>query len=241
MRGHRRRGAREERAHLGMHGEIRVALPIALLGIGESRMPHASRRPRSPPCRTAAGAATSRASPRPSTRTGHLARARAKQRARHADDVADVEQLERAVRVVAQLVLAEVELDAADVVGEMRERRLAVRATPRSGPRPRPPGPSRPRVAVERASASAARVRAVEAVRERRDARAPRARASFSRRAALDEVRAPRRSRALPPRAHAALPPIRFRYASMNGSMSPSITFCTSGIFSSVRWSLTMV
>ena len=32
-----------------------------------------------------------------------------------------------------------------------------------------------------------------------------------------------------------------FRYASMNGSMSPSITRCTSGIFNSVRWSLTMV
>ncbi len=27
----------------------------------------------------------------------------------------------------------------------------------------------------------------------------------------------------------------------MNGSRSPSITFCTSGILSSVRWSFTMV
>jgi len=34
--------------------------------------------------------------------------------------------------------------------------------------------------------------------------------------------------------AHAA-GPLRVRYASMNGSMPPSITFCTSGIFSSVR------
>src|SRR4051812_43704877 len=35
--------------------------------------------------------------------------------------------------------------------------------------------------------------------------------------------------------------PVCLRYASMNGSMAPSITFCTSGIFSSVRWSLTIV
>src|SRR5437868_1362413 len=36
-------------------------------------------------------------------------------------------------------------------------------------------------------------------------------------------------------------PPPCFRYASMNGSMAPSITFWTSGILSSVRWSLTIV
>src|SRR5690242_1110742 len=44
----------------------------------------------------------------------------------------------------------------------------------------------------------------------------------------------------------AALPPVPCpansrRYASMNGSMSPSITRCTSGIFNSVRWSFTIV
>src|SRR4029077_5392381 len=40
---------------------------------------------------------------------------------------------------------------------------------------------------------------------------------------------------------HAACLPKRLRYASMNGSRSPSITFWTSATFSSVRWSLTMV
>src|SRR5258708_37094403 len=43
--------------------------------------------------------------------------------------------------------------------------------------------------------------------------------------------------------AHAAspagTPPASLRKASMNGTMAPSITFCTSGIFSSLRWSLT--
>src|SRR6266516_2004758 len=50
----------------------------------------------------------------------------------------------------------------------------------------------------------------------------------------------------LPPRrlheaGHAALLPKRLRYASMNGSKSPSITRWTSATFSSVRWSFTMV
>src|SRR5207237_1082682 len=40
---------------------------------------------------------------------------------------------------------------------------------------------------------------------------------------------------------HAACLPKRLRYASMNGSRSPSITFCTSATLSSVRWSLTIV
>ncbi len=40
---------------------------------------------------------------------------------------------------------------------------------------------------------------------------------------------------------HAAVPPAPFRYASMNSSMSPSITLCTSVSFNSVRWSLAIV
>ena len=40
--------------------------------------------------------------------------------------------------------------------------------------------------------------------------------------------------------AHAA-PLDIFRYASMNGSIPPSMTFWTSGILSSVRWSFTIV
>src|SRR6185436_14850935 len=36
-------------------------------------------------------------------------------------------------------------------------------------------------------------------------------------------------------------PPPCLRYASMKGSIPPSITFWTSGILSSVRWSLTIV
>src|SRR6266571_5181429 len=54
----------------------------------------------------------------------------------------------------------------------------------------------------------------------------------------LGELLAPRR---LDEAGHAACLPKRFRYASMNGSRSPSITFWTSATFSSVRWSFTMV
>src|SRR2546426_6447959 len=54
----------------------------------------------------------------------------------------------------------------------------------------------------------------------------------------LRELLAPRR---LDEARHAALLPKRLRYASMKGSMSPSITFWTSATFSSVRWSFTMV
>ena len=43
------------------------------------------------------------------------------------------------------------------------------------------------------------------------------------------------------PRYAAALPPIFFKYASMSGSRSPSMTRWTSPIFISVRWSLTIV
>ena len=41
--------------------------------------------------------------------------------------------------------------------------------------------------------------------------------------------------------APAELSLFRFRYASMNGSIAPSMTFCTSVIFSSVRSSFTIV
>src|SRR5690242_3852262 len=54
----------------------------------------------------------------------------------------------------------------------------------------------------------------------------------------LYEIEIVAHAAALPPDLR---PPNSRRYASMNGSMSPSITRCTSGIFSSVRWSFTIV
>src|SRR5689334_10450763 len=72
------------------------------------------------------------------------------------------------------------------------------------------------------------RAGAVEPIRERDDAALHQ----------LGELLAPRR---LDEAGHAACLPKRFRYASMNGSRSPSITFWTSATLSSVRWSLTMV
>src|SRR4051812_45471554 len=117
-----------------MHGEIRVALAIPLLGIGESRVAyrHAlddfflSERQRTERlCEQLHLDDTH----------GHLARARAKQRARHADHVADIEEAEDVVRRVTQHVLLEVQLYASTVVRGVRERGLAVRAPRHDAPR----------------------------------------------------------------------------------------------------------
>src|SRR5207249_11460477 len=69
---------------------------------------------------------------------------------------------------------------------------------------------------------------AVEPVGERNDA-------------AVGELGELLASRRLDEAGHAALLPKRFKYASMNGSKSPSMTFWTSATFSSVRWSFTIV
>src|SRR2546428_172382 len=96
---------------------------------------------------------------------------------------------------------------------------------------PAPPGaPPGRRSAGGRAARGPTALRAVgvETIGERDDA------APYE----LGELLPPRR---LDEAGHAALPPKRLRYASMNGSKSPSITLWTSATFSSVRWSFTMV
>ena len=217
-----------------MDGEIRVALPVALLGVGEPGVPH-----HLPvhhlllPERQGAQRLREQRDLRRAHR--HLARPRAEERPLDADDVADVQRLHQRPTLLAQRVAPEVELDPAARVGEMREgglamaapgdepaghaHHLAVRAFGQGGPR----GGRRHRG-----------VRPLVAIGVRRDAA----------REQLVELLAPRLHHEVEVvRAHAALPaaPNRFRYASMNGSIAPSITLCTSVCLSSVRWSLTIV
>src|SRR3954463_7981843 len=58
---------------------------------------------------------------------GDFARARAKQGARHANHIADIEQVEQAIRLVAELILLEIQLDASALVGGGGEGRLPMR------------------------------------------------------------------------------------------------------------------
>src|SRR6185437_3881395 len=163
-----------------------------------------------------------------------FARARAKQRPAHSDDIIDVEQVEGGVGLVAELVLLEIELDPTRVVGQMCERRLAVRA----------PGDESARNAhglglgmfTRRRQRHGVRrpVRARVAVGERGHAPLGERLELLASRP-LDEVQRVGHAAALPE------PPVCVRYVSMNGSMSPSMTRCTSGILSSVRWSFTIV
>ena len=220
-----------------MHREIRVALPVALLRVGEPRVPDDARRRRLPPCRAAAAGATWRATRTDSTRTvGSPVRVRnsgpstpitsprsnrsssayAHRRARPGGSRAGSPRL----------------------VGEMRERRLAVRA-----PRHHPPGdahrPARPVVRAFGSAAIAPPMRRACARTGTRTARCPPppSASSLARRSRRTKLR----SSAAHARAAARSRRACRRYASMNGSIPPSITFCTSGILSSVRWSLTIV
>ena len=124
-----------------MHGEICVALAIALLGIRKTRsavrvtpstissLPNGSGR--------SDFASSSLARARPSLR-----RFACETAARHADHVADVEQIELRVRGLAQFVSPEVELNAPAAVGDVRERRLPMRAPRYDPPRYRTFAPS---------------------------------------------------------------------------------------------------
>src|SRR5439155_2211939 len=111
-------------------------------------------------------------------------------------------------------------------VGEMGERRLAMRA-----PRDDPSG-NRHRGALMGVAEHRVRLRrgvlTIEPIRERH----------YSRRLQGFEFLASRLENEVQFLGHAAAvvePPPCFRYASMNGSIPPSITFWTSGIFNSVR------
>src|SRR6185437_460866 len=219
-----------------MHGEIGVPLAIPLLRIREPRVAHR---------RAVDGFLL--AERQWSERLGeqldlrhphrHFARAGPKERAARANHIADVEQIEQRVPFVAELVLLEVELDAAAVVGNMGECGLAVGAPGHDAA-----GHAHGLALVvhplwQQRHRICRAMRAVESITERLDT------ARFERLellspSALYEVQVLVRAHA------AALPggvPSCDRYASMNGSMSPSMTRCTSGILSSVRWSFTIV
>ena len=209
-----------------MHREIHRALTVALLGIAESRVAHdhavdrlflpERQRPQ-------------RLREHLCARDAHrrLAGLRAHERARDADDVADVEELERLEQLLAQLVLAEVELDASRIVGEMREDRLPLPA-PRDDCAPRR-ARSRPSSALPSAATAAA------AVCVRLNPYAYGAIAALDQRIVFVATRL--EYEVLLVGGHAVCTPgaARLRYASMNGSIAPSITFATSVILSSVR------
>src|SRR5665647_1937473 len=110
-----------------MHRKIRIALTISLLWIGKTGVPNRlaidnlflSERQRPQRFREKLEAL------RPDSR---LACTRAKQRAGHADDVAEIEMIEHAEFLVAELILSEVQLNAPGGISKMREHRLPVRA-----------------------------------------------------------------------------------------------------------------
>ena len=220
----------EERAHLGVDGQVGVALPVPLLRVAEPGMSddppvdHLLLAERERPERL--GEQLDRIDA-----DRHLAGPRAEERPLDADHVADVDQRRERVPRVPELVLPEVELDAAALVPEVREGRLAVRA-PRH--RPARDADGRPLLEPPQQRREVGRpVAPVERVRERWDPR------RFERL----ELLATSAEHEVEFVAHRAssveLPALR--NASMNGSMSPSMTFCTSGILSSVRWSFTIV
>ena len=100
--GRHARARAEQRAHLGMHREIGVALAVPLLGIRESGVAnrHAVHDLLLPERQRAKRLRQQLHLGHPHR---HFAGARSEQRARDADHVADVEQIERRVRLVAQL------------------------------------------------------------------------------------------------------------------------------------------
>src|SRR5690349_9904617 len=150
----------------------------------------------------------------------------------YADDVAEIEVGKHRERLVAQLVFPEIELDLSRRICEMRESSLPVCA-----PGDDSPGESNRRTGFSIAHHCQRRfgcVLSIEAVGVR----------SYAGRLQGCQFFATRLENEVKIFGHAAAvvdSPVCFKYASMKGSIAPSITFCTSGILSSVRWSLTIV
>ena len=231
------RPGHESPPHLRMHSQVGIPLPVSLFGIGETRMPDESPR--------MALFLPEWEGPERLGEQRHrfhahrdLTGARPEERPRDPDHVSQVEQVDEPEHLFAKVVAAEVQLDPRPLVREVPEHRLPVRT----------PGDQSARQANRLALLSAVReqpqrrryvVGRVEAVRERCDACGVEG----------GEFLAPRlhdkvevfESWLVAHAASAPPAPKRFRYASMNSSMSPSMTRCTSGIFNSVRWSFTMV
>src|SRR5438876_7848933 len=144
-----------------MHGEVGVTLAGPELGVRQLAVAHAARVLLAERQR----AERLRQQRQPLHADGDLARLRLEQRTLDADQVAEGKQAEQLVRVGTELVLLEVELDPARLIGEVRERRLAVGAQ-----RHEPPGePVQRRVplaeSLERRSGGPG---AIEAIGERR-------------------------------------------------------------------------
>src|SRR5688500_18764913 len=115
-----------------MHGEIGIALSVALLGIRESRVPndfavHDLFLPKRQ------GSQGFREQLIAFDANRHLAGLGAEQWTLDADDVTNVQELERTERILSEYVTFEVQLNAATFVREMREGRLSVSA-PRHEP-----------------------------------------------------------------------------------------------------------
>src|ERR1051325_45424 len=163
---------------------------------------------------------------------GRLAGLGAEERTVYADDVPEIEMGKHRECAFPQLVLPEIELDFAGRICEMSESSLAVRAPGDYPPRYRH---RRSCVAIPHHGQCSFRcLLSIETVRVR----------SYAGRLQGCQFLASRLENEVQVFGHAAAvvdSPVCFRYASMKGSIAPSITFCTSGILSSVRWSLTMV
>lgn len=150
----------------------------------------------------------------------------------YAYDVTQIEVRQHCERAFTQLILSEIELDLSSRIGKMSERRLAMRSPGNDAARQ---GHNRTFIAASHQSMSSlSGVLAIKAVCVRR----------YASRLQGFQFFAPRLEDKVELLGHAAAvveSPVCFRYASMNGSIAPSMTFWTSGIFSSVRWSLTIV
>src|SRR5687767_13949659 len=167
---------------------------------------------------------------------GRLAGSRAKERTGHADDVSEVEVRQHPELLFSELVLPEVELNAATRVREVRERRLPMRAPRDDSAGDRDAGSFLVRGRSFGWGQQGERFRRRMLARigvRKRIYRCGTKRFQFFAPCLQNEIQIV---------CHCySCPPDCFKYASMKGSIPPSITFCTSGIFSSVLWSFTIV
>ncbi len=191
----------EDPADLGMHREVRVALPVALLRIGErgvgrgAVVPHVALAAGERPERL--GEQLERLHP-----DGDLAHLGAEQPSPHPDVIVEVEQLHQLV-ALTQRVPPEVDLDAPGDVLEMGERGLPLRAEGGDAPRHPDLGAGLAHPVVPGREGLGGGVAPVEAIRERR----------YAELLQLGALLPPRRLdvAALLGGAHAALPPNRLR------------------------------
>ncbi len=242
----------EQGAHLGVHGEVGVALTCPLFGVTERGITHEltvdnlllAQRQR-----------TKGLGQQLHVRDLHggLAGTRAHHGPAHPHPVAKIVLAELCEEGLADVVLAEVELHTAVHIGEMCKGGLPLTA-PRheaSGHRHLGPlfrGP-------QRRDGVGCGVGAIEGIAERFHSGGAQAIELLATRLHHEIELLPRRRALL--RLCRRLPVLRIgthdtppcallslsalRYAWINGSMSPSMTFWTSAILSSVRWSLTIV